>query len=413
MIKENLHIISQNLIWMTVFLFPIAIEAVPGFLCLFGMIWLYKQQYKNIPQVEFKPFIAFGIFLFLLNVVGLSYSEHIELGKLELESKLTFAILPLVILTTNKDLIGNIRSLMIAFILGCALAGLICIAHSVYAYVTYSPWVEHFFGARLSVLMHLGFFAFYLNFAMILGLKFLLDDNESKKFKQWMRIVLLFIMALIILTTSKMGIILLLMILTIFGVSMIRRRGGMLKLLGTAGVFVVLFSIAWFSTDYFSDRFKEVYNSTFNDLEEDPSQSTSVRRVAWGGVTEIIKKNALIGVGTGDVKPELFDNYKRKGYTSALEKEIGPHNQYLQTFAEFGAIGLVSLLLLILYPIKLAIDRRNFVLLILGVSLMVACITESILERQAGVLFFNFFFPILLYYSKQLSSNDSIFTSSL
>lgn len=413
MMTDKLNSISQNLIWLTVFLFPVAAKAIPGLLCLFGIIWIYKKQYRNVKNIDFKGFVYIGIALFSLNLIGMIYSDHIDLGRNELESKLTFAVLPLLLLSSDRSLIGNVRSLLIAFILGCAFASFICLGNASYNYMSSEPMIEHFFGAQLSILMHLGFFAFYLNFAVIICLHFLVNNDESQKFKRIIRLALLFLVAMILLTTSKMGIIILVMVSTIYGVFLIRQKNNLLKLLAAGGIFVLLFSIAWFSTNYFSYRFKEAYNSTFNQLEKDPSESTSIRRVAWGGVTEIIKENALIGVGTGDVKPELFETYKENGYTTALEKEIGPHSQYLQSFAEFGVLGLFAILLLVLYPIKMAVERRNLVLLVLGASLIVACITESILERQAGVLFFNFFFPILLYHSKQLSSNDSIFTSSL
>ena len=196
------------------------------------------------------------------------------------------------------------------------------------------------------------------------------------------------------------------------------------------------------------------YNQTVSQISSIgiDNDNSDPRKIIWHEGLEVIKKNWLIGAGNGDAKDELvtrysklivedvsaeslldstisvvqknkkairslkkqaFDNRvnyeeqlreyakyllerKNQVYNVSLNQGYNFHNQYLQTFAEIGIFGFVSLCLLLVFPFVLSIKNKDYLtisfLFIVGASFL----TESMLERQAGVVFFAFFYVLLI-----------------
>jgi len=410
---NRLTYLSQYILLLVAFCFPVANKFTTIFIGLFGIIWLWQKQYKRVFRIQHKTFVWASIALFLLNIIGMSYSDFPVSGGLEIETKISMLILPLLLLSSESKYIGDINKLMLAFIFGCVVAGLICLGHSTYQYVTYRPWIEHFFGVRLSVLMHLGFFAFHLNLGVLFALQLLRSNNKiTVRFQKWIWVALVFISLLILMSTSKNGLILLVINLCVGGVLYVKKTGKIkIAILGSV-LLVISFTAVWFSTSYVRLRLIETFENAFTPLKEDPSKSTSIRRVAWKNCIELIQENPLLGVGTGDVKNALYEKYEQYGYVSALEKQIGPHNQYLQSFAELGIFGVLIILVLLWYPFLYGIKHKNHLLIWVSIAFIISCLTESMLERQAGIVLFNFFLPILLIQIKRQNNNDTILSTA-
>jgi O-antigen ligase len=130
-------------------------------------------------------------------------------------------------------------------------------------------------------------------------------------------------------------------------------------------------------------------------MDEQGIRGLAERLVLWECAWEIVKRNPVCGVGTGDVKTELIKVYAEKKFGKGVEAAYNPHNQYLQTAAALGLPGLAGLLALALAPLVRSVRRRHFLflnfLLIVGLN----SLTESVLEVQAGVLFVALFYLLL------------------
>ena len=68
------------------------------------------------------------------------------------------------------------------------------------------------------------------------------------------------------------------------------------------------------------------------------------------------------------------------------------HNQYIQSFAELGIIGVILLCLMVVFNWIKAIKNRDFVFLFFTILTTSIMFTESLFHRQRGIVFF-----ILLY----------------
>ena len=81
--------------------------------------------------------------------------------------------------------------------------------------------------------------------------------------------------------------------------------------------------------------------------------------------------------------------------TGALEHKLNAHSQFLQTGIALGIPGLSALVAMLLVPLSLR--RNRFILFIsLTVIMTLNFLVESMLEVQAGVIFYAYFSSLLL-----------------
>jgi len=99
------------------------------------------------------------------------------------------------------------------------------------------------------------------------------------------------------------------------------------------------------------------------------------------------QKNILLGSGLKNSQESLNNKYKEYNvYPGFLNYNY--HNQYIQTIAELGIVGLLLLLLIFSSLIKRGIIKKDSFLLSFLILIIVICITESFLWRQRGMVFF-------------------------
>jgi len=140
-------------------------------------------------------------------------------------------------------------------------------------------------------------------------------------------------------------------------------------------------------------RISEVFNTKWEIPDKSyvgNNKEVNFRYVVYNCSYEILKDNWLLGVGIGNVQFLLNECYKSieyTGYDDFNERKYNSHNQYLEYFMAYGVIGLAVFLFFILNG-----WRRADVLYQCFIILMVFCfLTENILYRQAGILFFVLF----------------------
>jgi O-antigen ligase len=134
-----------------------------------------------------------------------------------------------------------------------------------------------------------------------------------------------------------------------------------------------------------------------NTDDKNSEESTASRIAVWQAALEIISENFMTGTGTGDVKDALIKKYSEKGMSFAREMKLNAHNQFIQTFAAVGVIGFIILLSSFFFTTLYAWKRKKYFYLIFLLLAFVNFTTESMLETQAGVVFYAFFNSVLLF----------------
>lgn len=120
-----------------------------------------------------------------------------------------------------------------------------------------------------------------------------------------------------------------------------------------------------------------------------------VRIFLWEIGIEIVRENLLLGVGTGDAHKEMNKKFDFYNFNYAKTRNLNVHNQFLETFIGIGIFSLSVLLLIFIIPLIYAIKEKNFLLLFFLIIVGFNFLFESMLNTQAGVVFFAFFYSFL------------------
>jgi O-antigen ligase len=137
------------------------------------------------------------------------------------------------------------------------------------------------------------------------------------------------------------------------------------------------------------------------------------RLIQWQCCIDIVNENNawVQGVGTGDVKPLLQACYQRKKFWGELY-HYNSHNEYLEELLRHGLVGLTLLLMALGIPLILTIKRRQYLYSCFLIVFMFACLSEAILNRQKGVIFYAFFNSVLFMSSFSEKKNDLVIIDS-
>jgi O-antigen ligase len=162
-------------------------------------------------------------------------------------------------------------------------------------------------------------------------------------------------------------------------------------------LFGIVFFIAIFLNQTIFERFLRGFDTVKNihQIDVNDTESNAARILIWNSALDLISEHPW-GVGTGDVNIELTKKYHENGYTGIENRQLNAHNQFLQTAAAIGILGMISLLFVFLVPMFNSAIQGNFPMLGFLILTFVNACVEGILEAQAGVVFFAFFYALLL-----------------
>ena len=119
-----------------------------------------------------------------------------------------------------------------------------------------------------------------------------------------------------------------------------------------------IFFTAYNTSDLFYWRVNDAINETLT-VSNTSNNSVGVRINFAINSFEVIKKNPILGVGTGDFP----DEYKKINAIKSptLPNTTNPHNMYTLVLMQHGLVGLISLLSIFYYQFKLSLNSSNIV----------------------------------------------------
>ena len=341
--------------------------------------------------------LPWAIAFYLLHVLGMFWSDDQSFGWSDLGIKAALLVLPALFIWLPRTVRMGRDIVLFAFSVACAMAVVICVAAVVFRLVVgteFSPEQE-VFSSRFALFMHPSYFAWYLSVAIAAWCLL--------PVQRWVPVAMdrgvLAILCLgVVLCGSKMGWALQLPLLIALLVLRWRDTRVRTSLLGLFAVFVVGVSVLLGGSSFARDRIQGMWHA-MNEQEHaaDAHASSEVRWLTWGTAIELFKADPIKGTGTGDIKNELVRVYNEKGYTGASELRLNAHNQFLQSAACLGFVGLLFLSTMLLAPFfgKVRGDAFTVIFLILAIC---NWMVESMLEVQAGVIFFSFVAGVMAWY---------------
>jgi len=386
---------------------PIHGRLVPPIISLIGINWIlelnFRQKYRMIiTSSRLKYLLSFGV-LYVLYVIGTLYSKQLysqEGALFNLEVKLSLVVFPIFFTTIDFERIEQNfkRKLQYAFIIGCFISLILIFNNAVYSYFQLNS-TDVFYYANLAFVHHPSYLALYFTFAIAILLNWIFQYRGGNTFKRNMAFILILVFQLfIVLLSSKAGILALAMtyILVIFFYLVYRGHRINILISGTL-LIVFLLTLSFFPQSY--SRFYNAESALENEPDPDSVESSVARILIWQTSLELIKNNPLFGVGTGDVKTELMKLYEEKNIKLAMDETLNAHNQYLQTFIALGIIGFVALIACFVLPAVYAFRKKHLLYLLFLAIFAFNLLVESMIERQAGVVFYALFNSFLFYYT--------------
>ena len=165
-----------------------------------------------------------------------------------------------------------------------------------------------------------------------------------------------------------------------------------------------IFFGAYQTSDIFQTRVNAAVNETMNYTEDVRSghQTTSIGfRLTFAlNSWDVIKKNPIIGVGTGDF-PSEYKKINQKNTPHLVNQAYitNPHNMYILVMMQLGLIGLVSMLSIFYYQIKISSSASSRFFRDVGLTLplifLVLMLSDSYILGHFTTLMYVFFSAFL------------------
>jgi O-antigen ligase len=133
---------------------------------------------------------------------------------------------------------------------------------------------------------------------------------------------------------------------------------------------------------------------------------TSLRVYQLRIFIEIMTENNKWLTGFGTNATDIKIAQKAKHYN--LDQGYGTfnfHNQYVQTFAELGVFGFLTLIVMLVINLKNAIHNKDFIQFSFAVVMISLFLSESFFSRVRGVVFFSLLFCIFNQFNKHKKTN--------
>lgn len=216
---------------------------------------------------------------------------------------------------------------------------------------------------------------------------FYLKRNKMSNLK---RVVLFFLqssMVLFLVLHAKKGPILA-FIFTILVYLLISNK----KILKVYGPIIIGLIVLFISIPKVKNRFLEIF--TIQKLTESNQNSTNIRVAIYENSINLIKQSPLFGYGIGDYNTELRKSFIVNNQTVLLDKEYNTHNQFLSFMMIGGPLILFGYFYFFIKNVRLSYLRGNKIFILVLIFYSTVMLTENILERENGVIFFSFFISL-------------------
>ena len=407
--------------WLIAVAMPWAIAISNLAIALLILVWLidarWDEKWKRLKAATlvFPFFIFYGIY-----AVGLIYSDDLISGFNGIGRKIPIFLLPLIAATGPTLETSFIDRIKRGFAYSCFVVVVVSLVTGIIQLLMYGPYTNNLGTAESHYYtLHSSASPLWLHFSYIQVVRW--GDLHPTYISMYLLLAIFFLAGEEI-GERKLGLVKMIAILVMIGfVGLLASRIAVLAFVATA--------LYWMVSDAMTGKIKRVvyfffgalafgtlvwFNpvARFRVVEEPLSTPISIdknttewnsvnyRLLEWRGAWSIICKNPILGVGTGDGNQTLkkfYSNYN----ASTTSVDYDAHNQYLQTWLETGLFGLAFLLLCLFLPWVRSISQTTDISFIIIFSSM--CLTESVLNRQKGIIFFSFFFALLLSTKKSVS----------
>ncbi|MFT7613048.1 MAG: O-antigen ligase [Parvicellaceae bacterium] len=332
--------------------------------------------------------MIYSLIFYGLFGLGMLYSENIEYGLADLGVKFSFLAFPIIAFFLSKRPSGKLGFAISGLIVGAIIGSVICWGNYFFQYLINDQILSY---GSFSILMHSSYFSLNLDIAFVFLFYFIfLSKTKRTGIQKFIGVLILgLFVGTVMVVSSKTGILTLVLAVSICLFSLLYRFKKSLAYISVGCILLLVIGVI-----QFNPRMNAAFNSISSiDLHKNQVYGTIDGRIfIWRQAKEVIEKNPVLGVGTGDVRDELFDNYKDLDVPFQDEIRLNCHNQYLETYLACGVLGALFLCFFLLQP--LFSRNRHFLITTFVLLMFLNLMFESMLNRQAGVILLALFYQL-------------------
>ena len=381
---------------------------VLGFIFMFASI-IFGIKNKQVKFHVDSVLLSFTL-LYVAYLIGCIFTDNADAAGKYLEYKLSFILVPLLFSFRPKFNV-NLAFPIIGLSIGIMASSLLGILKAISIYSETKIAFTSFTSSNICI-DHPTYFA-AMTTVSIAGIWFLHKNKFAGFTGNWVFIYLVFALCMLCLSYAMAGILFLLLVTSWIILRWIYTKINRWFFLSLLIIFPILLFFSITNVSGFKD---ELTNSmeALKSFATDPNKfvegknealsGDQVRLVMWTVSVNAWSKNPW-GVGTGNVDECLSRELKRIGQnelaTLGDNREIryNPHNQFLQIGLEIGFLGLFIFLYGMISAVRRGLTSKNWFLILIVSCLLFNSLFESMLQRQAGIVFFTFWICLLSVHS--------------
>lgn len=356
---------------------------------------------------SYAPFVRqlwiWGFALYYIFCLAAYFINREILDRAALEQKASLLLIPLLFYIIIRSYKGIWRTAIAGFICGNIIAALYCLVTALAAYLRSGDISVFFYHAYSHPI---GMNAIYFSLYLLVSIVYLIKEGLEKYIPYsriwWIcGIAVFFLSGNLLLLDSKMMIAVAGVLGILFAYRSFRYAAQRLVVYSLFALFAVSLLAM---NNPISKRYRDInfrsYSTALSgtDFQMFAFDGFNFRLLLWRMGTEIVHdgKAQLFGMGGEHYHHALNDRIRKyKLYTGDNRAndngylDYNMHNQYMESYVQFGLAGVLVLLLTLAYLFIFSLRDGNSLLQLLLVIFSILYITESGLETQSGILLFT------------------------
>lgn len=376
---------------------PLSLEVNNVLLFAFVVIYMLEGEwnfkFRNIKQ--YSRYLLPFLLLFLSVCIGLfnSYYKDEAIGLLE--RSLPLLLLPLIMLSDPEVFERHKKNIFISLAIGCLIAALICWSGLfLEAFNTGSiGQVFSWRSSRQNVTRILDIHPAYMSIFLYTAIGHLAQQYFGKQKKDTLRFKYVAAMVILILFLFQLlsrTALLYFMLASLF--FLVSKRN--IKWLFSYLAFIALIGVTIFYG--LEDKSQYFERILFKETGITGQENLDKRFERWRVLIDLYAEKPILGHGTGDVEIIRALKFKEHNDLIAYKNKYNAHNQYIESLVAQGALGFLTLLLALGLLIYICVRSKKFFFLYLLLGFVICALTESLLQRSWGVVYFSLIAGMLL-----------------
>lgn len=418
--SRQLKYISFSAFATAVVALPFSIKVCHLAITIYLLCWLTEGNWRDKYLIlKTNRLLQLLVTFFLIELLQTLYTTGLSTWFV-LEKKLFLFVLPVAIATTAiKFSRREMDMVFYLFVVSCIIGSFICITNALFQmnlmeggaptsinvdylsssdYVRYNPHATNrwLFLSYMALSEGIGIHPSYLSLYIAFSIAILLIKTHKPPLtaKVVSGILILFLSLVVVLLSSRMVTLSLIIILVVVSIRMIRFRK-LSTLTYLLLLIAIISSLLYFNPVSRYRNLQEIINTPLAiQSNKTYRNSTEIRASLWWlGIKSYEHVNPILGTGMSDVEDVIKNTSREYNISNSLDS-FDPHNQFLFILLGLGALGLTIFISLIIFSIYRGFLIQDYLFVIFLFLFTALCFTETVLERQKGIIFFAIFFSL-------------------